>query len=396
MASLRTRRAAPRQTGVPPRLPPAIAALAAALLLGAAAARPVNISNVVPRRDTDGAVLDAHDSKVIFFGGRYLWFAASYGNCTEPQGDSGCASVSVGACGFQTDHNVSLYSSADLVTWTNDGVVFGARNNLPPNSVLFAPKTVYNPKTQLFVMFFNYIVSTFSASYYGVATSASARGPFTVANKNIALRYQDNGDENLLVDEDGTAFLIYTTLSHNHGMSIERLAPDYLTSLGATDPAQSSGIFGDDNVEAPAVFRRGGVYYAVFGSCCCYCGSGSVVSVYTAASPLGPYTKRNALAAPPPAGAAAADAASAAAADAASAAAADAAAVPAFGSQQTDIFAYMDSAGAAQYMYVGDHWQSAPDRLKSHDFTVWAPLFFSADGNVSTLGFQSSFVVDVA
>jgi hypothetical protein len=112
-------------------------------------------------------------------------------------------------------------------------------------------------------------------------------------------------------------------------MSIERLAPDYLSSLGATDPAQSSGIFGDGGVEAPAVFKRASVYYAVFGQCCCYCGSGSVVSVYTSSSALGPYTKRSVLAG-------------------------EGAGAAAFGSQQTDIFAYTDSSGEAQFMYVGE------------------------------------------
>jgi len=336
----------------------------------------VNISNIIPRRDTDNAILDAHDSKMIYYNNLYHWYAASYGNCTEPAGNSGCASVSVGACGFQTDHNVTLYTSNDLVTWKNEGVVFGAIGNLPQNSVLFAPKTVFNPKTKNFVMFFNYIVDTFSNSYYGVATSSTPTGPFVIQNKNIALRYQDNGDENILVDDDGTAYLIYTTLSKGHSMSIERLSPDYLTSLAATDPTQSSGVFGDSNVEAPAIFKRNGIYYAVFGSCCCYCGSGSAVTVYTSsAGPLGPYTKRNVLAAQP--------------------ASSSMYGYQNYGSQQTDIFSYLDSAGVEQFMYIGDHWQSAPDRLKSHDFTVWAPLVFTDDGNVTTTGFESSFVVDV-
>jgi hypothetical protein len=149
-------------------------------------------------------------------------------------------------------------------------------------------------------------------------------------------------------------------------MSIERLAPDFLTSLGATDSTQSSGIFGESYVEAPAIFKRNGIYYAVFGPCCCYCESGSVVSYYTASSPLGPYTRRGVLAARRH-----------------------------FGSQQTDIFSYTDSAGAPQFLYIGDHWQSAPDRLKSHDFTVWAPLAFSADGNITTNGFEEEFTIDV-
>jgi len=66
-----------------------------------------------------------------------------------------------------------------------------------------------------------------------------------------------------------------------------------------------------------------------------------------------------------------------------------------FGSQQTDIFWYMDSQGEKQYMYIGDHWQSAPDGLKAHDFTVWAPLVFDATGNVTSPGFLPQFKVDV-
>lgn len=130
------------------------AAVALAVLgsLSASHGAPVTISNVVPRRDTSNAILDAHDSKLNFHAGLYYWHAASYGNCTEPKGANGCAAVGVGNCGFQTDHNVTLYTSPDLVTWTNAGIAFSATGNLPPHSVLFAPKTVYNAQTQQWVM----------------------------------------------------------------------------------------------------------------------------------------------------------------------------------------------------------------------------------------------------
>lgn len=179
-----------------------------------------------------------------------------------------------------------------------------------------------------------------------------------VVNKDVALAFQDDGDEGLFVDDDGSAYVIYTTLSKGHSMSIERLSPDYTSST-----LVSSGIFGASFVEAPALFKRGSVYYAVFGSCCCYCGAGSPVSVYTASHVLGPYTRQGTLGE--------------------------------LHSQQTDIFAYVDSSGATQFMYVGDHWQSALDRLKSHDFTVWAPLTFDATGNVTSPGFVNEFTVDV-
>lgn len=46
--------------------------------------------------------------------GTYYYYGASYGLCEEPLGSNGCANVSVGACGFRLDHNVSLYTSKDM------------------------------------------------------------------------------------------------------------------------------------------------------------------------------------------------------------------------------------------------------------------------------------------
>jgi len=56
---------------------------------------------------------------------------------------------------------------------------------------------------------------------------------------------------------------------HMH-RSVEQLTPDYTQSLGAV---ANSNFFGASFVEAPSLFKRSetGVYYAVFGSCCCYC-----------------------------------------------------------------------------------------------------------------------------
>jgi len=255
---------------------------------------------------------------------------------------------------------VTLYTSPDLVTWTNVGVVFGADGNLPPNSVLFAPKTVYNPNTKQYVMWFNYIVGDFSHSYYGVATSPTVQGPFVIKTAQVnTLAYSDNGDEGLFVDDDGTGYLIYTSISIGHTISVEQLTPDYLNTLGK---AGSSGPVGSGNQEAPIMFKRNNIYYLGMGGCCCYCGGGSAITIFTATSPLGPYTSRTSLGD--------------------------------LRSQSTAIFPYVDHTGESGWMYIGDHWQSAPDGLKSHDFTVWAPLVFSEDGlSVTTAGFQDSFII---
>ena len=59
-------------------------------------------------------------------------------------------------------------------------------------------------------------------------------------------------------------------------VQIERLTGDYLASTWEST-AQTSGVFPYGN-EAPAMFKRGGYYYALVSDSCCYCGQGGLVS----------------------------------------------------------------------------------------------------------------------
>ena len=100
-----------------------------------------------------------------------------------------------------------------------------------------------------------------------------------------------------------------------HRVLVDRLTPDFLHTANET-----LGIFGQTFVEAPAMFKRKGascaswlgrrlprpsclsspppplphpgVYYALFGKCCCFCVGGSGETVYTATNPMGPYVER--------------------------------------------------------------------------------------------------------
>jgi hypothetical protein len=387
----------------------ALAALSLAFLAASASAAPVNISNVVPRRDTDGAILDAHDGKVLRGqDGVYRWFAASYGNCTEPAGGSGCADAEPGNCGFQLDHNVTVYESTDLSTWTNKGHAFRMQDSGIPNAVLFCPKILFNAKSSTYVLWFNWVeASNFANSYYAVATSKTPEGPFSlVVEKVTTLAFSDTGDFNILQDDDGSAYIIYTAhiqgYPETHQMSVEKLTDDYLSTLGN---ASTSGFFGQSFVEAPAIFKRNGVYYATFGSCCCYCLSGSPVSVYTATTPLGPWTQRNVLGGQTVSGGdcpKATTSRGSALLDAllgvdmgAETSGACLRSRDAISAQQTDIFEWIDSNGDPQFMYIGDRWQSAPDGLKAHDFTFWSPLNFTADGNITAMQDVSDFVINI-
>eukprot|EP00698_Gefionella_okellyi_P002081 TRINITY_DN11960_c0_g1_i1.p1 TRINITY_DN11960_c0_g1~~TRINITY_DN11960_c0_g1_i1.p1 ORF type:complete len:390 (-),score=94.49 TRINITY_DN11960_c0_g1_i1:847-1995(-) len=357
----------------------------------------VTISNVIPRRDTAGQIMDAHDGNIFLKDGVYYYYAASYGDCQEPAGTSGCAGAAPGACGFRMDHNVSLFTSTDMHTWTSHGPVMQmAQSGI--TGILFCPKVLYNTATQLYVLWWNWIEgSNFALSYYAVATSPTPYGPFTTVVKNVTtLAYADTGDFSLMQDDDGTAYVIYTShivgSATTHVMSVEQLTDDYLSTRGAK---YNSGFFGASFVEAPALFKRNGVYYAVFGQCCCYCGEGSPVYVHTAAHPLGPYTTQNNIGAHVDnvwgISRQAALMTAARGSPAALKAHADVVTIPA---QQTDIYLYESDEGV-QFAWYGDRWQSAPDRVKGHDFTYWSPLQFTADGNITAMVWHDSFTVNV-
>lgn len=129
---------------------------------------------------------------------------------------------------------------------------------------------------------------------YLVFTAKSPAGPFALVGP-ARTRYTAEGavgDYSLFIDDDpnATAYCIHKRTGqapqpNGHRMLIEKLDPDYLHSTNETH-----GIFGNPFVEAPVMFKRRGVYYALFGKCCAFCASGSGVGVYTATSPLGPYT----------------------------------------------------------------------------------------------------------
>ena len=345
--------------------------LLAAALCGVTACVPQDLSNVVPRRDVNGAILDAHDGNVVYdeVGQQWLYFAAGYGACREPDGLNGCADWTNGtSCGFFRNHSVNVYSTSDFTTWRPHGNVLP----LParPSAVLFSPKAVFNKKTGLWVLWIN----LYPPYNYAVATSASPLGPFATVNTSVALstqfgsKYNNSnvGDFAIFVDDDETAYLLYSSDAH---AQIEVLADDYLSSTWSVD-GRTSGVFPHGN-EAPAMFKRGELYYALVSDSCCYCGGGGQVRAFVASSPLGPYAYTGSITegANPfnPSGVSTS-------------------------CQQTLAFSVN-----GQVVWVGDRWQSGPEpaRLKGQDFTSWFVLNFTANGTVLPIAWADNVVIDV-
>ena len=121
------------------------------------------------------------------------------------------------------------------------------------------------------------------------------------------VRYQSaggTGDFSLFTDDSNprvpSSYIIYKRSGGApgemaHRMTLQRLTPDLLHGDGDPNDTShvannnSAGIFGAPFVEAPEMFVRRGVYYALFGACCAFCEVGTGIGVYAAPSPLGPW-----------------------------------------------------------------------------------------------------------
>eukprot|EP00051_Salpingoeca_urceolata_P027193 m.480382 g.480382 ORF g.480382 m.480382 type:complete len:366 (+) comp21810_c0_seq1:160-1257(+) len=338
------------------------------LALACASATSVTINNTKLHHDVNGAIMDAHDGNIIQFTpkGPFYFYAMSYGDCHEA--DRGCGGHGGDPkCGFRTNHNVSVWSSPTLAdgTWTYLGSALPVDKR--PEAIYYRPKIKFNSATKKYVLWTNAVpASGFSGSFDVVATSDTPQGPFEVQNANATLNHPAPGDFDLFVDDDNTAYLIYTVVTEGHRMTIEKLAPDWLTSTHET-----SGFIGASFVESPALFKRKGIYYALFGHCCCFCQAGSGIGVYTSSSPLGPYSAGynigcdyNGTKGPFGCGVDGGFAITQA--------------------QQNCVF-QVQTSGGAEWLWTGDRWQSAADKIKAHDFQYWTPLMFNDSATVPTI-----------
>lgn len=234
------------------------------------------------RFDTAGNAIDAHDGGISEFGGTYYLYGTSYGCGFTWQGPG------TPFCGFQ------VYSSTDLTHWTDRGPLFDASTATWQQRCngstygCFRPHVIYDARTHRYVLWIN---SYDNSVDYHVFTATRPTGPFTeqaaptlAINQGAPPTGVNNGDENLFVDQDGTAYLVYSDWIGGGDLVIEQLSPDDLTGTGHYVRLNTR------STEAPSLFRRGSRYYVTYSDPNCgYC-AGTGTSYLTASSPLGPWT----------------------------------------------------------------------------------------------------------
>jgi hypothetical protein len=234
----------------------------------------------VVKPDINGDAVDAHDGDILRAGQRYYLYGTSY--------DCGYGLLVSGTrfCGFK------VYSSSDLAHWRDEGFVFDADTPTwaercsAPRFGCYRPHVAYNARTHKYVLWINGYDNQVN---YRVFTADSPTGPFVegpepqlAINRGAGVGL-NNGDHDLFVDRDGTAYLAYTDIRAGHRQKVEKLDPTYTTGTGEV------ADLGVSRTEAPSMFRRGDRYYVAYSDpTCAYCPS-TGTSYLTAEHPLGPW-----------------------------------------------------------------------------------------------------------
>jgi len=199
--------------------------------------------------DTNSKRIESHSGDIRFFNGKWYWYGQIQ-NTSPPEFES------VG---------ISVYSSTDFINWKDEGAAFyigrdmhGAEYKLERAHVL------YNAATNKYVMWahnaYNNIPNSNSKAF--IATADNPKGPFTIYNHSYNPHGLGLNDMTLYQDNNGDAYLLYSTASDNNGhFYIAKLSSDYLSV--SSNPADSINPTHLNGREAPTVFYRNGLYYLI-------------------------------------------------------------------------------------------------------------------------------------
>lgn len=248
---------------------------------------------------TDGHHINAHGGSIFNHRGTYYWYGESRSADGKPYSSLG----------------VSCYTSKDLKTWTNHGLVLKVvdqpGSDIEGGCIIERPKVLYNPKTRKFVMWFHLELKDqgYVAARAAVAVSDTPFGPFRFLRSERVnagrypigfckadttdLRHQllfpelkawwtpewrkqiergmffmrdlESGqmarDMTIFVDDDGKAYHIYSS-EDNLTLQIAQLTDDYLSHNGTFVRVAPVG----EN-EAPTIFKHEGTYWLITSGC---------------------------------------------------------------------------------------------------------------------------------
>jgi hypothetical protein len=383
----------------------------------------VTLRNDVPRVDTNGNVVDAHSGMILPVNGTFYLIGEHYGNTTG-----------FGPSPPLLYPKIVVYTSPDLVTWTFRGFAFSSWPTMPYGT-FFTPWVVYDKTRNKFVMWLNAYLNGCCEAFRGRAQRCRCAGrphsrpvpppptpPPPAGTGNFGIGESDDGlsytftsldttgtyaiadCNSLLVDDDGTGYVLYSSEAQDHRHSIDRLTPNFTGIV----PGANGGLFPDHYTEGGVLFKRNGTYYVGYGSCCCFCRGGAGWVLYSAPSIAGPWTRQ-----PLDLNCDRTDAG-----DICGAYGERAGDPITITAQGIGLSVIPLADGSSAYLWHGERWLSAPNNnpscpdecqaesgqcaeppnyIKGNGFAYWIPLVFNPDGTVQRFAnFTASFTLDIA
>ncbi|MDG9676942.1 family 43 glycosylhydrolase [Micromonospora sp. DH14] len=187
-----------------------------------------------------------------------------------------------------------VFSSADMVNWTDHGVPMNLATFAWADANAWAGQVI--ARNGKFYWYVPVRQRSNGQMVIGVAVADSPTGPFRDA---IGRPLVGNGeiDPHAFIDDDGQAYLYWG----NPGLWYVKLNPDMISFSGSATriPLTTAG-FGTRTgnasrptlyEEGPWVFKRNGLYYNVFAAECC----SEFIAYSTATGPTGPWTYRGTI-----------------------------------------------------------------------------------------------------
>jgi beta-xylosidase len=178
-----------------------------------------------------------------------------------------------------------VFSSADMVNWTNHGSCLSVKDLKWADNYAWAPDCVYkNGKYYFCFPAGNGIKDRINPSKstkwmgIGIAVSDSATGPFKDAIGKPLWTTPYANDPCLFIDDDGKSYIYF----HGGGdYLVAEMADDLLSLKGDFKKMDMGGY--NPPMEGPWVFKRKDLYYFTMPE------RNRTLSYYTATSPIGPW-----------------------------------------------------------------------------------------------------------
>ena len=177
-----------------------------------------------------------------------------------------------------------VYTSKDLVNWTNEGLCADMMWGLSKNGMYWAPEVI--EKDGKFYM----IASV--EEHIGFAVADSPLGPF-IPEENWL--FDKSIDGHVFIDDDGRAYLFYVSWQSTYGIYGCELNEDLVSVKPGTTkliikPEDAWECYEGNVTEGPFILKHNGTYYLTY-SGTGYTSDQYAVGYATSSSPLGDYER---------------------------------------------------------------------------------------------------------